>query len=194
MGQPVGPGIDAVAEGVYEDNRVEMLDHIRTREVASKVPAGGWMACREIDRLAATMGVLLPAPGPWLAMLCELAERIPHAMLVVNMRTPGLPITFCNTAMVDLTGYAKGSIYGQNCRFLQGPSSEAAAVRAMVVAVRTATPTHYRCYEDILHPSKTPPIDPVDSNCSDTPWGVRAEILDSFHTLQVRGDCKGGTI
>eukprot|EP00966_Prymnesium_polylepis_P160251 3705026-Prymnesium_polylepis.1 len=61
-------------------------------------------------------------------------------MLIVDMRMPGLPITFCNTAMATLTGYSKGGVYGKNCRFLQGPSTEPAAVRAMVVALRTASP------------------------------------------------------
>ena len=65
-------------------------------------------------------------------------------MLIVDMRVPGLPITYCNAAMVKLTGYEKGEIYGRNCRFLQGPRTEAAAVREMVVALRTAIMTTVR--------------------------------------------------
>ena len=41
--------------------------------------------------------------------------------------------------MVKLTGYEKGEIFGRNCRFLQGAQTEAAVVREMVVAIRTAT-------------------------------------------------------
>ena len=46
--------------------------------------------------------------------------------------------------MVKLTGYEKDEIFGRNCCFLQGPRTEAAAVREMIVAVRTASVTTVR--------------------------------------------------
>ena len=58
--------------------------------------------------------------------------------------TPGLPIAFCNQAMVDLTGYPREQIEGRNCRFLQGKRTEAAAVRAMVSGIRSAKVTTVR--------------------------------------------------
>ena len=51
---------------------------------------------------------------------------------VTDMKTPGLPVTYCNSAMVKLTGYPKEHTVGRNCRFLQGKRTEAAAVRVMV--------------------------------------------------------------
>jgi PAS domain S-box-containing protein len=46
--------------------------------------------------------------------------------------------------MSKLTGYERGEIRGRNCRMLQGPMTEAAAVRQMIVAVRTASLTTVR--------------------------------------------------
>ena len=75
------------------------------------------------------MGVAPPSGGTWLDQLCEVLERIPHAVAVTDMKIPGLPMTFCNAAMVALTGYSKQNSQGRNCRFLQGKRTEAAAVR-----------------------------------------------------------------
>jgi len=74
-------------------------------------------------------------------MLCGVLEQIQQAVLVTDMSVAGLPITYCNTAMARLTGYERGEIRGRNCRFLQGPLTEAAAVRHMVDAIRTAACT-----------------------------------------------------
>ena len=89
-------------------------------------------------------GCSAPPAGPWLQMLCEVIERIPFAMLVTDVCVPGLPITYCNAAMAKCLGYQCGEIRGRNCRFLQGPLTEASAVRQMIVAIRTAEPTTVR--------------------------------------------------
>ena len=60
------------------------------------------------------------APAVGLDMLCEVAEQMPHAIAVTDMKIPGLPVTFCNSAMVNLTQYPKEHTQGRNCRFLQG--------------------------------------------------------------------------
>ena len=103
-----------------------------------------WKTDAGIVKMAAKMGVPAPSAGPWLQMLCEVMENVPLAMLVVDMCVPGLPITYCNPAMADLTGYERGEIRGRNCRFLQGPMTEASAVRQLIVSIRTAAPTTVR--------------------------------------------------
>ena len=60
-------------------------------------------------------------------MLCEVIEQIPFAMLVTDMRVPGLPITCCNAAMAKLTGYDKGDIYGRNCKLSLGLTTSGSA-------------------------------------------------------------------
>ena len=71
-------------------------------------------------------------------MLSAVLSQLPHAAGLTDMRAPGLPIAFCNQAMVDLTGYPRGEIEGRNCRFLQGKRTEAAGVRAMVSGIAGA--------------------------------------------------------
>ena len=77
-------------------------------------------------------------------MMSALAESLPHAVAITDMKVPGLPVTFCNSAMVSLTGYPKEHTQGRNCRFLQGKRTEAASVRVMVSSIRAAKPTTVR--------------------------------------------------
>ena len=81
----------------------------------------------QVDALAAAFGVSKPASGCWMDMVCAVAEQLPHAIAITDMKIPGLPVTWCNGAMVSLTGYEKGHTQGKNCRFLQGKKTEAAA-------------------------------------------------------------------
>eukprot|EP00966_Prymnesium_polylepis_P003629 82987-Prymnesium_polylepis.1 len=82
IGSTVGPKLEKMDADEYGDNRAEMLDSIRARGVGLKVPEGGWKNNEDLDSLAATMGIEQPDPGPWLHMLCELAEKLPQAMLI----------------------------------------------------------------------------------------------------------------
>lgn len=50
------------------------------------------------------------------------------AMVITNPSLPDNPIVFCNEAFQRLTGFSRDEIIGQNCRFLQGPDSDRAAV------------------------------------------------------------------
>ena len=102
------------------------------------------MRAAEIDGMAKLFGVKAPSAGPWLQMFTEVTEQLPHAVAVTDMKTPGLPVTACNSAMVKLTGYPREHIVGRNCRFMQGKRTEAAAVRAMVAGIRGAKPTTVR--------------------------------------------------
>ena len=95
--------------------------------------------CAGVDHLAVTFGCPPPVASTWLEMLGMVMDRIPHAMLVVDMCVPGLPMVFCNTAMVALTGYSKEQLEGQNCRMLQGPRTEASAVHQIVESIRAVT-------------------------------------------------------
>jgi PAS domain S-box-containing protein len=65
------------------------------------------------------------------------ATRMP--MIITDPRQPDNPIIFANTAFGDLTGYAPDDMIGQNCRFLQGPATDPAAVAKIREAISTAT-------------------------------------------------------
>ncbi len=62
------------------------------------------------------------------------ATRMP--MVITDPSLPDNPIVFCNEAFQKLTGYARDEIVGRNCRFLQGPDTDRAAVRAIHDAIQ----------------------------------------------------------
>jgi len=101
-------------------------------------PDGGLTA------LAAALSIDGDAVGdatlPWAARLSALVDGVPIAAIVVDMTVPGLPISHCNAAFEALSGWAKADAIGQNCRFLQGPKTEAAPLSRLISAVREGTP------------------------------------------------------
>ena len=54
------------------------------------------------------------------------ATRMP--MIVTDPRQFDNPIVFANDAFLKLTGYTRLEVAGRNCRFLQGPGTDPAAV------------------------------------------------------------------
>jgi PAS domain S-box-containing protein len=61
------------------------------------------------------------------------ATRMP--MVITDPQKPDNPIIFCNEAFQNLTGYSRTEIIGRNCRFLQGPDTDANAVRRLHDAI-----------------------------------------------------------
>jgi PAS domain S-box-containing protein len=64
------------------------------------------------------------------------ATRMP--MVITDPRQPDNPIVFANDAFCRLTGYPREEILGRNCRFLQGPETDAGTVAAIHAAVKEA--------------------------------------------------------
>ena len=62
------------------------------------------------------------------------ATRMP--MVITDPGQADNPIVFCNVAFQQLTGFAREEIVGRNCRFLQGPDTDPAAVSTIRDAVR----------------------------------------------------------
>jgi PAS domain S-box-containing protein len=62
------------------------------------------------------------------------ATRMP--MVITDPRQLDNPIVFVNDAFCTLTGYERSEIVGRNCRFLQGPQTDADAVQRVREAVR----------------------------------------------------------
>ncbi len=54
---------------------------------------------------------------------------------VADPRLPDMPLVFVNHAFCEMTGYAREEILGRNCRFLQGPETDAATVDRLREAV-----------------------------------------------------------
>ncbi|MEO8812416.1 MAG: PAS domain-containing protein [Caulobacteraceae bacterium] len=87
-----------------------------------------------------------PDPRPLAASLSsipderELAviavERSRMAMIVTDPHRADHPIVLANQAFFDLTGYGRDEVVGRNCRLLQGPGTDRAAVARIADALR----------------------------------------------------------
>ncbi|MFB0487876.1 PAS domain S-box-containing protein [Methylobacterium sp. OAE515] len=62
------------------------------------------------------------------------ATRMP--MIVTDPSQYDNPIVFANNAFLKLTGYTRFEVLGRNCRFLQGPETNPAAIDRIRDAVR----------------------------------------------------------
>jgi PAS domain S-box-containing protein len=57
------------------------------------------------------------------------------SMVITDPSQHDNPIVFCNEAFQKLTGYGRDEIIGRNCRFLQGPETDHAAVSQVRQAI-----------------------------------------------------------
>lgn len=62
------------------------------------------------------------------------ATRMP--MVVTDPAQDDNPIVFCNEAFQELSGYSRSEIIGRNCRFLQGPDTDQAAIATVRSAIK----------------------------------------------------------
>ncbi|NYE27069.1 PAS domain S-box protein [Pigmentiphaga litoralis] len=77
--------------------------------------------------------------------LFDALQNSDMAVVVADVREPEQPIVFANEAFTALTGYGLAEILGRNCRFMQGPLTDNAAIRAM----REAVAESRRVYIDV---------------------------------------------
>nr|AML76349.1 putative LOV domain-containing protein [Phaeomegaceros coriaceus] len=69
-------------------------------------------------------------------------HRIKHSFVLVDPHLPDMPIVHANEQFLQLTGYTNAEVLGRNCRFLQGPDTDAESIqqiRDCVKAVRACT-------------------------------------------------------
>ena len=62
------------------------------------------------------------------------------AVAITDPRRADNPLIFVNDSFCRLTGYARDELIGRNCRFLQGPDTDPAAVAAIRTAVAAGRP------------------------------------------------------
>ena len=63
-----------------------------------------------------------------------------HSVLITDPYQEDNPITYANKALENLTGYTNEEVIGRNCRFLQGPDTDPAAVAKIRNAIDKREP------------------------------------------------------
>jgi len=63
-----------------------------------------------------------------------------HSVSLADARRPDFPLIYVNKGFERLTGYSPRECIGRNCRFLQGPATDPAAVRRIKAAVAAGEP------------------------------------------------------
>jgi len=74
---------------------------------------------------------------------------------ITDMRLPDQPLVYVNEAFGQLAGLARDEVLGRNCRFLQGPDTDPAAI----ARIRAAISRGEECRETVLNlrgPERTP--------------------------------------
>jgi diguanylate cyclase (GGDEF)-like protein/PAS domain S-box-containing protein len=89
-------------------------------------------------------------------------ELLRHALAVTtsgvtisDLRLPDQPLVYVNAAFEHLAGLPRDEVLGRNCRFLQGPDSDPAAI----ARIRDAIARGVECRETVLNhrgPERTP--------------------------------------
>ena len=81
---------------------------------------------------------VLPGGGEDAASVLRAVFGIsPLPMVLTDPHAPDMPVVYCNPAFCRLTGYTAAETIGTNCRFLQGPETDPAAVRTLAEAIRS---------------------------------------------------------
>ena len=63
------------------------------------------------------------------------------AVCLTDPNQPDNPIVYANAAFLRLTGYPADEVLGRNCRFLQGPRTDPAAIEEMTGTMRRGEPS-----------------------------------------------------
>ena len=141
-------GIDFDEEGMpvpsRYDARAAAVSLGRVSEVENAVRAAEGLSEDGVDDAGARKGRV----GLDLA---STLERIEQSFVITDPSLPDHPIVFASDGFMDFTGYSVDEILGRNCRFLQGPKTD----RAAVAKIRQAIELGEECTVRLLNYTKS---------------------------------------
>src|SRR5688572_17780382 len=86
------------------------------------------------------------APGDQLGLKDRALDAAAEGVTIADARLPDEPLVYANEGFARVTGYAVTEVMGRNCRFLQGPDTDPAAV----AEIRSALAGQRECVVEIL--------------------------------------------
>jgi len=116
-------------------------DSAATRNVTSR---GDHNHPEEPMLIASVVGVVRtphPIPSIDLSFADVMLRNFP-CMVTANPHAPDCPINYASPGFADMSGYSNAEITGRNCRFLQGPQTNRAAVRLVAQSLQNLMEVH----------------------------------------------------
>ena len=146
-----GPEMDRMFEYAltYRRDTVVRAAHSLMSRVVPRV-AGAVAATPARTVPTAAPAVVVPAAAgqlPHDGLLERALGAATSGVTIADMTRPDSPLVFVNAAFETLAGFRLDELLGRNCRFLQGPDSDAAAV----ARIRTALAEGRECRELVLN-------------------------------------------
>jgi sigma-B regulation protein RsbU (phosphoserine phosphatase) len=86
-------------------------------------------------------------PAEWLALKDRALDVSAEGVTIADARLPDRPLIYANQGFERMTGYSVAEVLGRNCRFLQGPGTDAAAM----AEVRAALDAGRECLVEVLN-------------------------------------------
>ncbi len=87
-----------------------------------------------------TETALRPPSDEELRLVRHAVNSLDLGVSIADAREPDLPLIFVNEGFTRVTGYTAAEALGRNCRFLQGPDTDDAAVEDVAGALRHGRP------------------------------------------------------
>jgi len=149
-----GPDLERTFEYALTYDRATVLRaaHALLSRVAPRV--GRRETAVEVRRPApARVSPVLPVDGD--AMLRSALSATTSGVTIADLEQPDQPLVYVNEAFEQLAGFPRAEVLGRNCRFLQSPDTDPAAV----ARIRAAIDRGEECRETVLNlrgPERTP--------------------------------------
>lgn len=94
-----------------------------------------------------TAGLKEKTPIVEIANLLSAVDTLKTGLTIADATQDGFPLIYINHAFEEMTGYPANEVLGYNCRFLQGPTTNPAAVQK----IRRTLANHESCTVELLN-------------------------------------------
>jgi diguanylate cyclase (GGDEF)-like protein/PAS domain S-box-containing protein len=116
----------------------ELLSRVAPRRPGDVLPASGAAAAPPGRSAARAVRVPVTAGGEQ-DLLQRALSATTNGVTIVDMLSADQELVYVNEAFERLTGLPREALLGRNCRFLQGPGTDPAAVRRMAEGIAQGT-------------------------------------------------------